>query len=53
MQNPADHCVCTRETENEKVIMIIWVDDLIVAASDRNALTVVKECVSVTRVIHM
>lgn len=43
VQNPADHCVYTRETENEKVIMVIWVDDLIIAASDENALKVVKE----------
>jgi len=42
VQNPADPCVYTRET-NEKVILIIWVDDLIIAASDENALKVVKE----------
>ncbi len=43
IQNPADHCVYTRETKNEKVIIIIWVDDLIIAASDENSLKVVKE----------
>lgn len=43
LQNPADHCVYTRETENEKMIMIIWVDDVIIAASDENALKTVKE----------
>ncbi|XP_032887148.1 uncharacterized mitochondrial protein AtMg00810-like [Amblyraja radiata] len=43
VQNPADHCVYTRETENEKVIMIIWVNYLIIAASDEKALKAVKE----------
>jgi len=43
VQNPADHCVYTRKTENEKVIVIIWVDDLVIAASDEEALKVVKE----------
>lgn len=33
----------TRETEHDKVIMVIWVDDLIIAASDENALKVVKD----------
>ena len=43
MQNPADHCVYTRKTENGKVIVIRWVDDLVIAASDEEALKVVKE----------
>ena len=43
VQNPADHCVYIRETEKEKVILIIWVDDLIIAASDENAVMNVKE----------
>ncbi|XP_066542004.1 uncharacterized protein [Hoplias malabaricus] len=43
VQNPADHCVYTRMTENEKVILIIWVDDLLIGASDVKALTMVKE----------
>lgn len=42
-QNAADHCVYVREGANEKVIIIIWVDDVIIAASDENALKVVKE----------
>lgn len=43
LQNPADHSVYIRETEKEKVILIIWVDDLIIAASDENAVMNVKE----------
>lgn len=34
IQNPADHRVYSRQTESEKIILTIWVDDLIVAASD-------------------
>lgn len=43
IQNQADHCVYTRETEHDKVVMVIWVEDLIIAASDKNALKVVKD----------
>lgn len=42
VQNQADPCVYTRETENEKVLIVIFVDDLILAASDENALRDVK-----------
>ena len=42
IQNPADHCVYTREKHDEKVIMIVWVDDLIIAASNTNVLEGVK-----------
>ncbi len=43
VQNPADHCVYTKVTETEKVFIIIWVDDLIIAARDMNVLNGVKE----------
>ena len=43
VQNQADHCVYTREMEHNKVILVIWIDDLIIAASDENALTGVKD----------
>lgn len=43
VQNPADHCAYTKVTETEKVFIIIWVDDLIIAASDMNVLNGVKE----------
>lgn len=36
VQNPADHCVYKRETEHGKVIILIWVDDLVIAASDES-----------------
>ena len=34
-QNPADHCAYSREIKHGKVIMMIWVDDLIIAASQQ------------------
>ena len=34
------------ETEKEKVIILIWIDDIIIGASDENALKVVKEMLS-------
>lgn len=43
VQNPVDHCVYKRELEHEKVIILIWVDDLVIAASDERALKTVKE----------
>ena len=45
-QNPADHCVYAKETEEGKVIIIIWVDDLIIAASNEKILKEVKGMLS-------
>lgn len=45
-QNPADHCVYAKETEGGKVIIIIWVDDLIIAASNDKIMKKVKEMLS-------
>lgn len=41
-QNPADHCVYMREKHDGKVILLIWVDDLIIAASNEDVLKSVK-----------
>ncbi|KAL6461078.1 hypothetical protein MHYP_G00310440 [Metynnis hypsauchen] len=42
-QNPADHCVYTKESEQAgKVIIVIWVDDLIIAANNTSSLEQVK-----------
>ena len=43
IQNQADHCVYTRQGEHEKVIIVIWVDDLVIAASDEKAMNVTKD----------
>ena len=42
VQNPADHCVYTRDKPHEKVILLVWVDDLIIAASNEGVLNNVK-----------
>ena len=34
MKNPADHCVYSRENEDGKVILIMWVNDLIIVMND-------------------
>ncbi len=41
-QNPADNCVYTKEKCDEKVILIVWVDDLIIAANSESVLESVK-----------
>lgn len=43
VQNDADQCVYSREFENEKVILLVWVDDLIIAANNNTLLSDVKE----------
>ena len=43
VQNDADHCVYSRKSEKEKVILLVWVDDLIIAASNNTLLSDVKE----------
>jgi len=43
VQNSADHCVYSRQTEKERVIVVIWVDDLIIAASNNDSLNCVKK----------
>lgn len=43
VQNPVNSCVFTRERQNEKVTLIIWVDDLIIAATCERVLNWVKE----------
>ena len=34
VQSPADHCVYTKQIGSKLVMMLIWRDDIIVAASD-------------------
>jgi hypothetical protein len=42
-QSLADLCVYVRTTEDERcVIVIVWVDDIIIAASDSNSMQSVK-----------
>lgn len=45
IQNPADHCVSSKQTENEKIILVIWGNDFIITASDNETLIInVKKC---------
>lgn len=45
-QNPADHCVYAKESKEEKVFIITWGDDLIIAANNQERLKEVKEILS-------
>lgn len=42
VQNAADHSVYTREKHGEKLILTVWVDDLILAANGEKAMLDVK-----------
>lgn len=42
-RNQSDHCVYRKQIENETIIVIIWVDDLIIAASSEDLLNSFKE----------
>ena len=45
-QSSTDLCVYSKQTANGKVIIIIWVDDLIIATIDRDSLNNVKKMLS-------
>lgn len=42
-QNSADNCVYSKQKKDEKVILLIWVDDLILAANKESVLKDVKK----------
>lgn len=46
-QNPVDYCVYTRETEDQKVFILFWVNDIIIAASNEKVMTDIKEMFTV------
>lgn len=43
IRNPTDHCVYTKETENQKVTIVIRVDNLVIVAGDKNVMKGVKK----------
>ena len=43
LRSEAENCVYVRCTEGAKIIIIVWVDDLIIAGSDLDAVEQVKE----------
>ena len=47
VQNPADHCVYTKQIGKERAIVVIWVDDLVIAASNDDLLSDVKKTLAV------
>lgn len=42
-RNLSDHCVYRKDIDHETLLVIIWVDDLIIAASNNNLLNTFKE----------
>lgn len=46
-QNPTDHCIYTKEPIHaKKVIVVIWVDDLMITANNTKSLEQVKDMLS-------
>ncbi|KAL6461003.1 hypothetical protein MHYP_G00309690 [Metynnis hypsauchen] len=43
VQSQADHCIYTKLSDKGKVILLVWVDDIVVAASNEMCLREVKE----------
>ena len=43
VQNAVDHCIYTMKNENEMVIILVWVDDLIIAATNDELLSKIKQ----------
>ena len=46
VQSLCDNCVYTKHMNSSKIIIIVWVDDLIIAASDINKLNEIKQSLS-------
>ena len=42
VQSSVDHCVYRKEADEEKVFILIWVDDIIIAASDNDIMNETK-----------
>ncbi|RUS70255.1 hypothetical protein EGW08_021985 [Elysia chlorotica] len=42
-QSQSDHCVYTKSTEDETIIILVWVDDLIIAANSVDVLSRTKQ----------
>ena len=41
--NPVDHCIYSKQVNNNLIIVLIWVDDLIVASDDMDLMNQFKE----------
>ena len=42
-RNPVDHCIYSKQVNNNLIIVLIWVDDLIVASDDMDLMNQFKE----------
>ena len=43
VQSGTDHCVYTKQVESETIVLLVWVDDLIIGASNETLLCNVKK----------
>ena len=43
IQSPTDHCVYIRQVDKDMVVIVVWVDNLTVAASDESLLNDTKQ----------
>ena len=46
VRSDADNCVYTKHTESSKLIIIVWVDDIIIASSDSDDMDRIKQSLS-------
>lgn len=42
VQSQSDHCVYTKSTEDETIIIVVWVDDLVIATNTEDAMCKTK-----------
>lgn len=42
-KNPVDHCIYSKQIDNNIIIVLIWVDDLIVASDNMDLMNQFKE----------
>jgi len=47
VQSSVDHCVYTKQVENEMIMILVWVDDMIIAASNESLMCDVKQMLKV------
>lgn len=43
VQSQSDHCVYTKSTEDETIIIIVWVDDIVIAANNEDVIHKTKK----------
>ena len=43
IRNPVDHCVYQKQTGEDIIIVVVWVDDLIIASNNTDKISQFKE----------